>query len=91
MRYAPHLPTASLLAQAPHSVGRPWTGANRRARFCEGPPYGSSGGKKVMQDEDFKFSGQNLILPKAMRRTKRLLNRPRFHPSCDRGSNACPS
>ena len=26
-----------------------------------------------MQDEDFKFSGQNLTLPKAMQRTKRLL------------------
>ncbi len=26
-----------------------------------------------MQDEDFKFSGQNLTLPKAMQKTKRLL------------------
>lgn len=26
-----------------------------------------------MQEEDFKFSGQNLTLSKAMRRTKRLL------------------
>ena len=26
-----------------------------------------------MQDEDFKFSGQNVTLPNAMRRTKRLL------------------
>ncbi len=26
-----------------------------------------------MQDEDFKFSGQNLTLPKAMQRTRRLL------------------
>jgi hypothetical protein len=46
MRYAPHLPTASLLAQVPHSVGRPWTGTNRTARLCEGPPYGSSGGRR---------------------------------------------
>jgi uncharacterized protein (TIGR02611 family) len=36
--------------------------------------YGGTGReKKVMQDEDFKFSGQNLTLPKAMQRTKRLL------------------
>jgi uncharacterized protein (TIGR02611 family) len=26
-----------------------------------------------MQDEDFKFSGQNLTLPKAMQKAKRLL------------------
>jgi len=38
MRNAPNLPTASSLAQVPHSVGRPWTNTNRTARFCEGPP-----------------------------------------------------
>jgi uncharacterized protein (TIGR02611 family) len=74
MGNAPHLPTASSLAEAPHSVGRPWTDTNRTARFCEGPPVRQHGErKKVMQDEDFKFSGQNLTLTKAMQRTKRLL------------------
>jgi uncharacterized protein (TIGR02611 family) len=35
--------------------------------------YGGSGReRKVMQDEDFKFSGQNLTLPKTQR-TRRLL------------------
>jgi hypothetical protein len=45
MKNAPHLSTASSLAQVPHSVGRPWTDTNRTARFCADPPVRQLGGK----------------------------------------------